>query len=249
MQFAESIPPLVPLATAAALLPAGYVLWIRRHTWRTPWETAATLNVLLLGLNALLTAPRVDRWVSPKLHSVTGWWNVEELIGHLCYLCALMSLLYMAAARLDMTDRQLNRFINSRIRIPATVFIPWVVFTFFYGGCADRYVPDLLLLDPSPWQMCYRWLYIVATVFLLGQAATVLLILRRDPYQTRAADLYLAAIALTFMGCFAFIFDCNDVLRWALIRVVVVAYAVAAGYSWRSKLRYLRGTPPLPCDR
>lgn len=229
------------LAVTLTLLAAVMALWIRRHTWRMRWEAAATLNVALQSLNVVLLCPRVSRWISPKLHAITGQWNIEDLIGHLAYMGGLAAVLYMAVSRLNMTDRQLRRFVKHRIELPATIFVPLAVGTFVYGRFGRHYVPDLVLLDQAAWLRCYYLLYIAAIAYFLGQAAWVLLILRQDPNQVRAANFYLAAIGVSALCCCAFIVDFDPKINWLLIRAEVAAYALAASYSWRSKVRYLRG--------
>ncbi|HET9874904.1 MAG TPA: hypothetical protein VFQ37_03965 [Mycobacterium sp.] len=236
----------ISVVTVVTLASGGLALWIRRHTWRMPWETAATANVALQTLNVVLLWPLVSHWISPKLHAVTGLWNVEELVGHIAYTLGLAAVLYMAAARLDMTGRQFSRFVNLRIGLPLALFIPVVIAIFMHAGLGLHDVSDLVFVDVSPWLLCYWCLYIAAIAYLLGQAALALLALRRDPRQTRAADFYLAAIGVSLLCCFAFLVDANSMVKWTLIRAEVVAYALAAGYSWHMKVRYLRGGPRLP---
>lgn len=234
----------VSLLTALTLVCAGAALWVRRYTWRMPWETAATANVALQTLNVVLLWAPVSHWISPKLHALTGLWNLEELIGHVAYTLGLAAVLYMAAARVEMTGRQFTRFVNLRIALPLALFIPAVTLIFVHGGLGREYVSDLVFLDASPWLLGYWYLYVAAIAYLLGQAAMALLALRRDPRQTRAADFYLAAVAVSLLCGFAFLVDANAIARWAFIRAEVVAYALAAGYSWHMKVRYLRGSGP-----
>jgi hypothetical protein len=61
-------------------------------------------------------------------------------------------------------------------------------------------------------------------------------VLRRDPRSRKAATAYLCAISVTAVCCLAFMLELEK-LQWVLVRCEVIAYAIAAGYVWRTKQR------------
>ncbi|MGE2693025.1 hypothetical protein ACQI4D_24435, partial [Mycolicibacterium pulveris] len=61
----------------------AWSLWIRRVTWSSRWEFAATLNIALQG-----GAPWASETVGVVLHSLTGKYNLEDYIGHDLYIVA-----------------------------------------------------------------------------------------------------------------------------------------------------------------
>jgi uncharacterized membrane protein YadS len=79
-----------------------------------------------------------------------------------------------------------------------------------------------------------------ACFYLLWHIGQALLILRRDDRSRRAATAYLVAVGISVCCGAAFIVAIEP-LQWVMVRGEVVAYAIAASYTWRSKAAELRG--------
>lgn len=230
------------LAVSATVAIAMFALWVRRHTWRIPWEAGATANVALQSAKVLVVCSPIDRLIGTPLHAVTGLWNCEELISHLAYVGGLTALMYTTVGRLTWPPGRLRRFMRQRIELPAALFVPITISLFIAAGCGDRDVPDLLLVRTTPLLAMYWLMYIGACLWLLGHAAWALIILRRDPRGSGASDAFLAAIAVSFLAAGSFIFDTDPIIRWALVRAELIGYALAAIYSWHRKTAALRAT-------
>jgi hypothetical protein len=185
----------------------------------------------------------VSRWISPKLYTVTGLWNLEDLIGHICYLVGMFALLYLVAGRLDMNITQFRGFLRYRIELPATVAIALMVATFVVGDIGDQYSPDITAARVDGWLRVYWLVMIVAVVYLIVLIGRILLILRRDPRSKRGATVYLLALSASALCVVAFTLTIEP-LQWVSVRCEVISYAVAASYNWQSKINYLRGRPP-----
>jgi hypothetical protein len=227
------------LIATVTLVVALLALWSIRHAWNIPWERPATLTVALLTLDVLLVAPRVSRWLSPMLHAFTGLWNLEDLIGHICVLIAMCSLLYLVADRLDMNPAQFRWFVRYRIELPCTLAIALMVAVFLTGDVADRYVTDTVAVHATPWLRAYLLTMSVTCYYLIWNIGRALVILRRDPRSRRAATAYLVAVGIS-AGCgIAFVLAIEP-LQWLMVRAEVVGYAIAASYTWRSKVADLR---------
>lgn len=241
------------LVALAALTVASVALWVRRDTWRTRWDTAATLNVALQSLNVALLYPRVSWHVSPRLHVVTGMWNVEDLIGHAAYLAGLASLMYMAVTRIKMTDAERRLYLKQRLGLPAAVFLPLLIGFFMASGGTSYYVADLHFIQVTGVLMCYWLLFIGGSVYLLATTASMLLVIRRDPRSTDVVDMYLGAIGVSFCSFAAaiasFAIDGFNMVTWMLIRAEVIAYALVAAYSWRRRIAILHGRWPRETER
>src|ERR1700756_5042415 len=78
----------------------AWSLWIRRVTWSCRWEVAATLNIALQGAAVLLMSPWASETIGQALHVLTGKWNVEDYLGHDCYIVAASAVVYNAVGRL-----------------------------------------------------------------------------------------------------------------------------------------------------
>jgi hypothetical protein len=230
------------LIATVTLVVAVLALWSIRHTWGIPMERPAAAAVALLAIDVLIVTVPVTRWVSPKLHALTGVWNIENLIGHICVLAAMCSLLYLVADRLDMTTSQFRWFIRARIELPATLAIALMTATFLVGPISDYYVDDPVTVeaDVTPWLRAYWLTMSVGCYYLLWNIARVLLILRRDPQSRRAATAYLIATGVSASCGVAFALGIEP-LAWVMVRAELIAYAVAASYSWHRKVSYLRG--------
>jgi hypothetical protein len=202
---------------------------------------AATINVLLQGSEIVLLSPPVERWLDPKLHSLTGLWNVQELVAYLLFLVGMFMMTFMTVSRLSMTDRQLAKFVRQWLVRPATLCIPVTVAIFVYGGVGRVDTPDLVLTHQTLGIRAFWMSLVVAVTYLMMISGQALLVVRRDPTQRRAANAYLAAVAASGATTLAIASNVNAELAWYLIRVETLAHALATGYAWRDRARYLRG--------
>lgn len=240
MQLASQIAAILTLGTALA------ALWIRRHTWTLPWEFAATFNVALQAFDVVLAYPRISPWASSRLHRVFGLWNLQHLLGHCCYLVGMTAIVYTVVSRLDMSHAQLAWFVRKRIELPMTVVVALMVAVFVTGGLGNHRVTDLTLVPAVGWLRCYWLIMLVACLYLMAYACQALLILRRAPDSRGAANVYLAAIGVSALCCIAFALAIEQA-QHLLVRAEVIAYAIAAAYSWRMRARRLHRSPnPLP---
>ena len=89
--------PVILIATLALL---AYSLWVRRDTWWTRWENAASLTLVLLAAALVLMSPWAAAGISPVLHDGLGVWNLQVLIGHLCLIVAVTANIYHMLLRL-----------------------------------------------------------------------------------------------------------------------------------------------------
>lgn len=226
---------LVNLATLAVAVTS---MWILRRAWRTPWERPALVNVGLQTFDVVLSLRLVNRRASSVLHTVTGVWNCEELIGHCCYIVGMFSLLYLVASRLDMTPSQFRRFARFRIELPATFTVALMV-AIFVPNKGHLYVPDTIAEAASKWMHAYWTLMCWTVMFILVQVFNGLRVLRREPHNRKTANAYTMACSVSVVCCLAFVFQLEH-LQWLLVRGEVIAYSIAAAYGWRIKVRDLQ---------
>lgn len=234
--------PLGALLTGVVYIAAARTLWLRRSTWHVPWEVAATLNVALQAAEIVLISGPVARRISPILHAITGLWNIEDLIGHLAYITAMAAMTYMVVSRLDMSEVQFDRYVHRRIEIPSAIFLPIVFVMFYYAGFGNREF-DPVLAHPNLWSRAYFLMYVVADCYLLAHAIPALVIIRRDSRQKNTATAYLCAIGVSIVTCVVMLIGSYPMLVWVMIRAETAAYAIAASYAWRARVKRLRKTP------
>lgn len=225
----------------------AWSLWIRRVTWSSRWEFAATLNIALQGGAVLLMSPWASETLGVALHALTGKYNLEDYIGHDLYIVAASAVVYNTLGRLQ-DDHDLQRSFKQYVELPATLCIPLLLVTFTLGNGAAIYAPDFFTVPTDFWLNMY-WLLLCATlIYLLGYGARALLVLRQDPRSRKVANVYLVASASGVAACLArlataFIpqlqsWDNGSVLVWVFACGCGAGFAITSAESWRNKTKW-----------
>lgn len=240
----------VAILIAITLLCILWSLWIRRVTWTCRWEVAATLNIALQGLAVLLMSPMASETVGQVLYNLTGKWNVEDYIGHDCYIVAASAVVYNALGRLQ-DDHSMQHSFKQYVERPATVCIPLLLAAFSFGNGAAVYRPDFFQVPTDFWLNVYWALLCGMLIYLLGYGARAMLILRRDPRSRKIANVYLFASVSGILACVvrivtAFVPELQPIengrLVWIFACTCGAVFALAAAHSWRIKTRWLAPT-------
>ena len=221
-------------------------LWIRRVTWTCRWEVAATLNIALQGAAVLLMSPIASETLGHGLHRLTGMWNLEDYLGHDCYIVAASAIVYNALGRLQ-DDSALHTTFKQYVERPATICIPLLLVTFSSGNGARIYRPDFFTVPTDIWLSVY-WLLLCGTlIYLLGYGFRAMLILRKDPRSRMIANVYLVASASGIAACIvrittAFFHPIQALeggrLVWFFACLCGAVFALAAAHSWRAKTKW-----------
>jgi hypothetical protein len=224
----------------------AWSLWIRRVTWSCRWEVAATLNIALQGLAVLLMSPIASATLGHWLHALTGKWNLEDYIGHDCYIVAASAIVYNALGRLQ-DDHHMQRSFKQWVERPATLCIPLLLATFTLGNGARIYKPDFFEVPTDFWLNTY-WLLLCGTlIYLLGYGSRALLVLRKDPRSRRIANVYLVASASGILACVVRIITAyvtpiqaleGGTLVWFFACMCGAGFALASAHSWRIKTKW-----------
>ena len=223
-------------------------LWIRRVTWGCRWEVAATLNIALQGVAVFLMSPFASATIGQVLHRLTGTWNLEDYIGHDCYIVAASAIVYNALGRLQ-NDHAMQEAFKQYVERPATLCIPLLLATFSVGNGAAIYRPDFFDVPTDFWLSTY-WLLLCGTlIYLLAYGSRALLILRRDSRSRRIANIYLLASASGVVACFIRIvtayvpwLQCIEggSLVWFFACTCGAGFALASAHSWRIKTKWFQ---------
>src|SRR6202048_4094087 len=178
----------------------SWSLWIRRVTWHCRWEVAATLNIALQGSAVALMSPLASETLGAALHNITGEWNLQNYIGHDCYVVAASAIVYNAVGRLA-DDHALQASFKQYVERPATLCIPLLLATFTLSGGSKPYARDFFALRTGFWLSVY-WVLLTGTLaYLLVFGSRALLVLRKDPRSRNIANLYLIASASGISAC------------------------------------------------
>ena len=231
---------------AITLLCIGWSLWIRRVTWSCRWEVAATLNIALQGAAVLLMSPLASETLGPLLHSLTGKWNLEDYLGHDCYIVAASAVVYNTVGRLEQDHAMQQRF-RKHIELPATLCIPLLLAAFWIGNGAHIYRPDFFDVPTDLWLNVYWLMLCGMLIYLLVYGSRALLILRTDPRSRAIANVYLFASAMGILACIvrivtAFVPALQTVhgttLVWIFACACGAGFALTSAHSWRIKTRW-----------
>lgn len=236
------------LATLLAITIAciGWSLWIRRVTWTCRWEVAATLNIALQGLAVLLMSPLASETLGHWLHALTGKWNLEDYLGHDCYIVAASAIVYNTLGRLA-DDEAMQRSFKQYVERPATICIPVLLVTFSVGNGARIYAADFFTVPTDFWLNLY-WLLLCGTLmYLLVYGIRATLVLRRDPRSRTIANFYLASSIAGIMACLVRIITAfvpsfqngvGTTMVWIFACLCGAGFALASAHSWRIKTRW-----------
>jgi hypothetical protein len=239
----------VYVAIAVALTCIGWSLWQRRITWTCTWEWVVTLAVTFQGLGMILAAPATGTGLTIAdrvLHSLTGLWGLNALIGGLFFVGAAAGFAYTALSRALPTD-QLARLTPRLIRFPAAASAAVLVVTYAVSDLSAR--PNTMDVVSSPAMRIYWSVLCLVKIYLLLGAGAVLWLLRRAPRHRTVANLYLFACVNGIAVCLARAaatfgpqaFRAADVWAvWAFGSLWGAGFALAAAYSWQRKTRPFR---------
>ncbi|MCG5433275.1 hypothetical protein LV457_13400 [Mycobacterium sp. MYCO198283] len=231
---------------AITLACIAWSLWIRRVTWNCRWEVAATLNIALQGAAVALMSPLASQTLGPALHALTGKWNLEDYLGHDCYIVAASAIVYNTLGRLQ-DDHAMQSTFKQYVERPATLCIPLLLATFTFGNGAHVYRDDFFTVPTDAWLTTY-WLLLCGTlIYLLGYGWRALLVLRKDPRSRRIANVYLFATGCGIVACTIRIVTAfvpslqlveNGVLVWFFACVCGAGFALSSAQSWRIKTKW-----------
>jgi hypothetical protein len=225
-------------------------LWVRRDTWRSQFEAGASLNVALQGCAVLLMSPWTSPALGPPLHRLVGRWNVDNLLGHICLIVAVIAVIHHGLARLTSESQRralFRRHIETRVGLGVALLV--AVFIIADEG----YHPDLFSAQVSTVWLGAYWLVLGGLlIYLFTYASRVLLILRADPRSTATVDLYLMSAAF---GVAAIVIQMGTALAgidgalavWLCACLGAIGFAYGSARSWHAKVAWFTpGNEPPP---
>jgi hypothetical protein len=191
-------------------------------------------------------SPIASETIGVALHNLTGKWNLEDYLGHDCYVVAASAIVYNAIGRLG-DDHKMAELFKQHIERPATVCIPLMLAAFSIGNGANIYRADFFEVPTDFWLSVYWTLVCGMLIYLLSYGARALLILRKDPRSRRIATFYLAASACGVVACAVRIVTAwvtpiqmleGGTLVWFFACTCGAGFAIASAHSWRIKTKW-----------
>jgi hypothetical protein len=231
----------------------GGAVWVRRKTWRIPWDRALTMSVLFQGLGFALCAPAMSHYLEPALFRITGIAHLRDLFGHVLLICAICCVIYACACRL-VPDDELEDVLH-KIELPASVAGGTMLAAITLSHNLSRETaPDFLDVPCDFWLHIYWLTYAAIVIYLLCFLVRLLSVLRRDPRSRLTANLFIIATGIGLVAVAALLTRTIDPGRvacvwiWTLFCASGGLAAFAAGWSWRERMGRLMRDWTHPTD-
>lgn len=223
-----------------------YSLWVRRDTWWSRWEAAATFAIAMEGCALVLLSPWAGDELGPRLHNALGVWNVQQLFGNLFLIVAVLANIYHMLVRLADPD-QVPPIMRQHLQIPLGLTVAAMVVT--YAMSARGFEPDTFAgLSGDSWMTAYEVTVCVLVVLLSGYVSRLMLALRNDPRARTTINLYLASMVFAVGACAVAVATIwsNSYAGpaiWACICLSVGIFAYGLAKSWQAKQAWFSPDP------
>jgi hypothetical protein len=229
---------MISVFITATLAVIGYSLWVRRHTWWSRWESAATFAIALEGCSLVLLSPWAAAELSPLLHHCLGLWNVQHVVGGLALIVAVIANIYHMLVRLADPD-QVRPLMRKHLQVPLGLGVALLLVSFV--NIERGHQPDMFAgLTGNAWLTAYEVAACWIVLFLSGYISRLMLLLRHDPRARRTIKLYLVSMVFAVGACLIAV--CSIWARgyagpaiWACICLSVMIFAYGLARSWQAK--------------
>lgn len=230
---------MTPALIVATLAIIAYSSWIRRDTWWSRWEVAASLALVLEGCALLLMSPWGATAIGPVLHRGLGVWNVQQMLGHLCLIVAITANIHHMLVRLADPD-QVRSIMRRQLMVPVLLGIALMVPAYLLAD--QEYHRDLFAATSADsWLIVYELVGCALVLYLSAYVSRLMLTLRTDPRAKSTIDLYLVSMTFAAAACLIVLgstwIDVDDASAaiWICICLSVGTFAYGSARSWREK--------------
>ena len=225
---------------AVALTVAAWAVWVRRACWRIPMERTTTSAIVQLAPALVLIAPATEPYTGRLFFELTGRWHIDNLLGFMLELGALVSSNVAAMMRMPTMRRYIEPLLWSPLVIGTVVQMQ-----LFWRSCVTHHPGhDIFAL-----QHHHHWLtmFFGLQCLMLGyyggiNAWCAMTHLRGDPRSRPVVLVWLVCVGLgaaamldlvlTSLGWWSWF---NDYGRLAMCAAVAI-FSVASARSWQRKL-------------
>jgi hypothetical protein len=222
-----------------ALTLAAWAVWVRRGAWRIPWERTTTSAIVQLMLALVLIGPATEPYTGRLLFELTGRWHIDDLLGFMLELGALVSTNIAGLMRIPTKRRYIVPLLWHPLVIGSAVQIQ----LFWHSTATHDPGPDLFLLQHHPWLSLFFGLQCTLVGYYCGINAWCARVHLRagDPRSRPVALSWLVSIGLGAGSIVGFVIVALgapgwfDYCRLAMCAAVTV-FAVASARSWQRKL-------------
>jgi hypothetical protein len=231
-----------------ALAASAWAVWVRRATYRIPWERSTTHAIGQLAVALVLISPAAEPVIGRLFYEVTGRWHINDLLGYMLELGALVSSNLAGMLRMP----SMRQRVVSLLWHPLVAGTAVLYFLFWRSAVTHNPGNDLFQLGHDGWLGAYFALFWTLLVYYCGLNVWVALAhLRGDPRAKPVALTWLVCVGLGAGAMAGWLFPWLGWTAWydwgrLTMCVAVAAFAVASARSWQRKLnpwrRLIQGT-------
>jgi hypothetical protein len=231
------------LLAAEIIALTSWCLFIRRKTWRQPWDRTVLIAIILHGLGYALCIPAAYSYIGRYLFQLTGITHLRDFLGHLAFLAASTTITYAVASRL-LPDRKATERFMRRIEIPG-IFAAGAMLTCMLCSTVLRGHPrvpsDFFEIRPDGWLCAYLLILAAMNLWVSHVFLELNYHLREDPRNRFIAN---AFITCTRIWCVAFVVlainatgaHVSPLWVWVPLCLSSAVSLVGVGWSYRRRL-------------
>jgi hypothetical protein len=227
---------------AIALTAAAWAVWLRRGTRPIAYERTTTSAIIQLAVALVLISPAAEPVLGRLGWELTGRWHLDDLLGHMLELGALVSSNIAGMMRMP----------SMRQRIVPLLWHPLVVgtavlyFLFWHSVVTHNPGHDLFKLGHDGWLSVFYTLLFTLLVYYGGLNAWVALAhLHGDPRAKPVALTWLVCIGLGALAMAGWLLPWLGWTAWydwgrLTMCLAVAVFAIGSARSWQRKLNQWR---------
>jgi hypothetical protein len=221
-----------------ALTAAAWAVRVRRATYRIPWERSTTYAIIQLALALVLISPAAEPVIGRLLWEVTGRWHIDNLLGFMLELGALVSTNIAGLMRMPAMRQRIVPLLWHPLVIGSAV----LMMLFWHSVVTHDPGHDLFQLGHDGWISVYFMVFWSLLVYYGGLNAWIALAhLRGDPRAKPVALTWLICVGLGAGAMLGWLLPWLGWVAWydwgrITMCLAVAVYALASSHSWQRKL-------------
>lgn len=229
---------------AIVLVALGACIFTRRNSFRTHWEGALTLSIVLQVIGFMLVMPLAAGYGRAMFY-LTGVAHLRDLFADLMFISAAIAMVQACAMRL-LPREHINWYMR-RLEWPSLVVSLVMIVCLLSSNALGRDTLSQSFLDVAcdGWLKAYWVAYGGMVIYSLCYLVRLLWVMRGDSRRrSRAVEVLIAAAVMGIAGTATHVIDVLDddftisaVITWGTMSAPSILAAYAAALSWRSRPR------------
>jgi hypothetical protein len=221
-----------------ALTTTVWAVWVRRGAWRVQWERTTTSAIAQLAVALVLIAPCAEPYTGRLFFVLTGRWHIDNLLGFMLELGALVSSNIAGMMRLP----TMRRYIDPLLWFPLVIGTAVLMQLFWHSSVTHNPSHDILRLEHQGSLLLFFGLQCTLVGYYCGINAWCASVHLRASRASRPVALsWLVCVGLGAGSMLGFLLPSLGLVEWfdycrLAMCACVTLFAVASARSWQRKL-------------